>query len=145
MTYRSPRSKDRQSTLESELAGEFDATVIHNRVYERLGEDDELIQYCDALAAAEQSRDTRSRVHDFDQLAESMDDACEYFETASRERAREVTTEACATVLKDGSEWADGEHWDVRAVAEAQREAHEWLTNHTNVADRLGLLKEVSE
>lgn len=146
MPYRPPRATKYQSRLETELASEFDATILHNKVCEDIVEDDELAQHCDALAATEQARDKRDAEHGHnDNFAESIDDVCGQFETIAQERAREVAAEACATVLRDGDQWADEGHWEQGKVDEAKLEATEWLTTNTNISSRLGLLEEVEE
>ncbi|WP_135852594.1 hypothetical protein [Halorussus salinus] len=141
MARRHPRSRRRQTHLESDLATEFDATVLHNKVYEDIGGDDELAKYCDALAAAEDARDIHEGPDGRSERWESMDDACQRFEAESRRRAREVAAEACATIIDEGDEWTDV--WDDADIEETQQEAREWLAENTETADRLGLPEEV--
>jgi len=125
--------------VEVENEQEFDATALHNKVYEAIGEDDELAQYCDALAAAENARDLHEGTDACSERWGEMDDACQQFETVSRERAREVAAEACHEIIKDGDEWTDV--WDAGKIEDAQQEAREWLQMNTSVAERVGVME----
>jgi hypothetical protein len=127
------------------MAEDFDATLLHNTVYEDLGEDDHLAQLLDAMAHAELAQEVReddlgsdgARVADVGQAAGTLSHV-------ARTRAREVVAEACATVVEKSDQWVDDGHYDREVVDAAQHEAREWLQVNTNVAGRLGLLEEVA-
>lgn len=126
------------------MAEDFDATILHNTVYEDLGEDDHLAQLLDATAHAELAQEIREDALGSDGArVDDLGEAAGTLSHVAQTRAREVVAEACATVIQKGDQWVATGHYDQEVVDEAQHEAREWLQTNTNVADRLGLLGEV--
>lgn len=140
--HRTRKSKSKQSEFVSSMADDFEATALHNNVYDSLNGDDELAQLCDAAAAADTASNCRDETvggaHDHTQACE---EAWGHLSHVARERALEVVAECCATVINDGDEWVGEGHWDAEEIADAKHEAREWLQTHTNVAERVGALE----
>lgn len=121
-----PSARKRLSNITQEAAGQFGATLLHNRVFEQLPENDELRATIDVAERAYA-------------LAETRDDRdCPAFEAAGlvNGTVNDVRDEAiaavCREVLEDGDEWTDV--WSQEDVGKAQYEAHQWLEAH---AERL--------
>ncbi|MFW6434823.1 MAG: hypothetical protein ACOCY1_00435 [Halovenus sp.] len=132
--------QSRQQDLQSGMAGEFDATALHNRVYESLGQDLQLATLLDAAAHTHEAHEYRE-----DDLAEPtrLDDlanAAGMISHVAEQRAREIVAEACQTIIDDGDQWVAEGHWDRDQIDAAQDEAEDWLRHNTNVTSRLGLL-----
>jgi hypothetical protein len=145
MTRRSVSSKRMQSDFDR-FANDFEAVPLHNKVFEDIGEDDQLARLCDAAAAADAARDLRISYHGEDvDFAEKIKDAEGQLRWVARQRALEVVAEACATVITDGDQWVDEGHWEQTTIDGAKHEAREWLQTHTNEADRVGVLGAVAD
>lgn len=145
MSRRPRTSRTRQGEFASGMASDFEATILHNAVYEDIEGDDDLAELLDATAYAEHAREARENT--LGSGAARVDDIKEAWGTLSHvaeTRAREVVAEACATVIQDGDQWAAEGHYSQAKVNDAQHEAREWLQLNTNVSGRLGLLEEVT-
>ena len=145
MIHRPHLSTKRQGKLARKMASDIDATILHNSVYEDVEGDDQLGMLLDATVGAEYAQEEREdglgsdaiRVDDVGKVAGILSHV-------ARTRTREVVAEACATVIQDGDQWAADGIYSQAAVDDAQHEARQWLQLNTNVADRLGLLEEVT-
>ena len=143
--HRPPQSEKRQRELASKMAADFDVAPLHNKVHEKIGEDEQLALLLDAADWTRLAQERREDELGSD--AERLNDLGEAAGTVShiaRTRAREVVAEACATVISDADQWVKGGHVGECAAEDAVKEACEWLSHNTNVSDRLGLLREVS-
>lgn len=123
-TRASRRVNDHRSTA----TDEFDHSLLADGVYESVIQDMQLKQIEDAIATAEDARDTRR-----DELDTDGDDdpAAEIASSLSplQETARQRVLELCAQECRFVLETAEGE--EVRAEAVA------WLEEHPETADRL--------
>jgi len=141
MGRRAPSSARDQRERARRLASDFQATVLHNMVHERVQEDTQLELLLDAATAVDHAHRER-------ELEMSDDAAClTHLSKAegktlhvSRNRSLEVVAKACAAVIRDGEEWVAEGHYDGQAVGEATAEARAWLREHTNPAARADVL-----
>lgn len=141
MTYRPPASTRRQNEFAQQMASDFDSPPLHNKVHDRLGDDEQLATLCDAAALADQAQNTRR--DDLDEDAAFLDDIEEAWETldyTARQCALEVVAECCQTVLADADAWVSSGYWSSEEIDEACSEARDWLQTHTNEAKRVGAL-----
>jgi len=130
--------RGRQSELAAHFASDFDATLLHNRVHERVGEDNETEHIFDAAVDVARVRDVRrDRLGDGSEFGDSSP-AVARLSYVGRQRALEVVAETCAEVLTEATEWTDA--WDPEAIEAARIEAARWLQHQTNAASRAGVL-----
>jgi len=145
MTRRPVASKERQREFAKKMASDFDAAPLHNKVHDRLSEDDQLARLCDAAATADAAGDLRESYHgDGAELVEDVRDAWGKLAHVARKRALEVVAESCRTVIKDGDQWAAAGYWEREKVVDARHEAADWLQYHTTDAERADVLEEVA-
>ncbi|MBX0325780.1 hypothetical protein EGH21_22440 [Halomicroarcula sp. F13] len=142
MTRRSPASKQMQSDFAERFADEFDEAPLHNKVWDDLGEDDQLARLCDAAAMADAAADLRVSYlgEDVDHL-EPIEEAEGTLGWVARQRAVEAVAEVCATLIQDGDQWVEEGHWEQTTIDGAKQEAREWLQTHTTEAERVGALE----
>lgn len=121
------------------MASDFETTLLHNVVYDRVPEDEQLQQLCEATARAEQAAETRRNTlgEDVD-FAENIDRAEGRLRWTARQRAIEAVAEACAVVIREADDWDDA--WRQGEIDDAQHEAADWLRHHSNEGDRTGVL-----
>jgi hypothetical protein len=123
------------------MASDFDAVPLHNKVYDDLGEDDQLARLCDAAAMADSAGDLRvSYLGEDVDFVESIEAAWGKLDYVARERALEATADVCATLIQDGDQWVEEGHWEPTTIEGAKREAREGLQQHTIEARRVGAL-----
>jgi len=126
------------------MADDFEETLLHNAVYDRVPEDGQLQQLCEAAARADQAAAARRNVLGEDvEYAENIDRAEGRLQWTARQRAIEVVAEACALVIQEADDWDDA--WDRHDINGAQREAADWLRHHTNEAERAGAMGALEE
>lgn len=143
MTRRSVGSTRRQGGYAEQFADDFDAPLLHNKVWDDVDEDDQLARLCDAAEAADAAGDLRESYQGEDaELVEKIDEANGLLGWVARQRALEKVAEICAEVIEDGDEWTDA--WSQSDVDDAKHEAREWLQTHTAEADRVGVLEVLS-
>ncbi|KZX49309.1 hypothetical protein [Haloarcula sp. K1] len=145
VVHRPKSSTDKQSDLQQAMtAAVDDATVLQDRVYESISQDEQLKRFCDAAAYADTAADYWPEPSD-DELTSAAHQAWGRLSHAARERALEVVAECCVEVIIDGDEWADTDHVDAEDVTVAQRRARDWLQSHTNIAVRVGALEAIAD
>lgn len=141
---RAPASKKLQSSLESEMAEQFDTTPLHNSVYDAVAQDAGLERVCDAYAAIAEASNTREKTIGLDEHVKTMADASVTHTDIARERALEVVADACLTLLQDGDQWAAEGHWTESEISDARYEARTWLQAHLDVAERIDARSEAT-
>lgn len=114
------------------MADDFEAALLHNVVYDRVPEDDQLQQLCEAVAHADLAAAMRRDEPDED--VENIDRAEGRLQWTARQRALEVVAEACALVIREADDWVDA--WGQDKIDAAQAEAKQWLRHHSNEAER---------
>lgn len=137
-----PMGRRRQNELQSRMADDFDAVVLHNKVHDDLGEDLQLATLLDANARTHEGLEYREKDLDEPTRTGDLANAAGIISDVADNRAREIVAEACQTVVDDGDEWVEEGHWEREKIDAAQHEAKNWLQAHTNEASRLGLLRE---
>jgi len=132
----------RSKTIASDTADEFDATLLHNRVYEHLqgqcGGSDDLIRLLDL---AERAYDLAADRDDVDGRMDIFGAAEDLNDQVDAVVAEEVAR-ACAVVLDEGNDWTDV--WDQADVDDAVFEARQWLQANHEAAKRAGVWEEVT-
>ena len=126
----------RVSELDSKAAEQFDATILHNRVYEAIGQDDEVRQLVDVAERAYRLEEDKEYVRRVRRAAfgaaEQLNEQIDFVVDAA------VAAE-CATVIKDArTDWFDG-HVDDDEVEAAVEEAKAWLAEHGDAASDAGV------
>jgi hypothetical protein len=133
-----PRTSKRMNDIEAEAADRFDATLLHNRVYEAIGQADEIRHLVDVAERAYQ-------------LEEHDEDYTTYVRRAAFQAAEglngqiESVVEAriaveCATLIKDArTDWFDDDDIDEMDVRNAFGEACAWLVEHPDAAEAAGV------
>lgn len=139
MSRHHPAAREMLNDFAERMASDFEETLLHNVVYDRVPEDGQLQQLCEAAARAEQAATTRRNVlgEDVD-FADNIDRAEGRLQWTARQRAIESVAEACAVVIREAEDWDDA--WDERTIDGARREATDWLRHHTNEGERAGVL-----
>lgn len=146
MGSRAPSSARDQRERARRLASDFQATVLHNMVHDRVQEDAQLGLLLDAATAVDHAHRERERnMEDDAACLTHLSKAEGKTLHVARNRALEVVAEACAAVIRDGEEWVAEDHYDAQAVAEAQAEARAWLQSHTIPAARAEVLGVLSD
>jgi len=133
------RTKDLARTA----AESFDATVLHNRVYEQVQGQHEsdaplrqvvkLSEECYDLAA-ERTNDTGRD----DDVRRATWDSAESLHAVIDDLVDEEIATACSVIITDAPEWTD--HWDEAELEAAAHEAREWLQLHVEAAERAEVL-----
>jgi len=136
MVARPHDAVERQRQFADTLPKDFETAVLADHIHESLREDQELARLCDAAAAADTAIDVR---HTDDDVTERAREAWGTLAHLCRERAGEVVAESCATVIEDGDEWVEAGHREREAVDDAKYEAKQWLSYHSNEAERAGV------
>jgi len=124
--------------LASDAAGQFDVTLLHNRVYEQVkGQHDEHNDLIRLLDLAERSFQlANDRDHDDEIFA-----AAETLNSQVEALVDEQVAKACAVIVREADGWSDA--WDQTDIDDAKHEAREWLETNEEVARRAGVWEEV--
>lgn len=123
-------------------ADQFEATLLHNRVHERV---DGQHTTDHALAAVLDASERAHAIDDREDVPDAVGDAG--FDAGERlyevvdELVEDAIARACATIVIEAADWADT--WDQEQIAAAKHEAREWLQVHTEAAERAGVLEAV--
>lgn len=136
MSDRPSGAVQRQRQFAGNLPNDFETEVLADHIYDSLRSDQELARLCDAAAAADNAIDVREAD---DEVEENIRDAWGTLAHSCRQRAGEVIAESCAAVIEDGDEWVEDGHRERDAVDDAQHEAKQWLSYHSNEAERAGV------
>ena len=136
-------ARKRMGQLASDSAAEFDATILHNRVYEMVkgqhNKNNSLVRLLDLtertydLAA---DRDEQGDRLDIFGAAEDLNDKVDNL-------VDEQVAKACADVVLDGDAWVDTH--DRTDIDAAQAEARRWLGEHLEAAERASVLDAVKK
>jgi len=142
MTHDIHRTAEKHAhELATDAADQFEATILHNLVHDTVKgqhtRENDLIR---TLDLAERAYDLSDET-DTDGLDSAAFDAAESLHDVVEQLVADCVAEACATIVLDGDEWTDT--WDAADVHAAQAEAREWLGDHLDVAERVGVLKDV--
>lgn len=126
-----PATSKRMSDIEAEAADQFEATILENRMYEAIGQSDEVRQLVDvaerAYALEEDKRYVRRARRAAFGAAEDLNEQIGLVVDAA------IATE-CASVIEDArDDWFDG-HADDEAIEAAFQEACAWLAEHETAA-----------
>ena len=137
-----PSARRRMDTLARDHAAHFDATLLHNRVYEQLqgqldGSDDlmRLLDLAERTYDLAADRDEQGDRLDIFGAAEDLNDKVDDF-------VDEQIAKACAVVELEADDWDDA--WDEAEIDAAQFEARQWLSAHPAAAKRAGVWEEVT-
>ena len=131
-----PAAQKRMNDIEAEAADGFESTILENRMYEAIGQSDEVRQLVDvaerAYALEEDKRYVRRARRAAFGAAEDLNEQIDLVVDAA------IAAE-CATVIKDArTDWFDG-HADDEAVEAAFHEACAWLAQHERAARDAGI------
>lgn len=122
-----PDTRNRMSEIESDAAEQFDATILHNRVYEAVGQDDQIRQLVDVAERAYQLEENQGYVRRVRRAAFGA--AEELNEQIDLVVAATVAAE-CEAVIEDARDgWFD-DHADDEEIEAAFHEACAWLAEH---------------
>jgi len=140
-----PEKRVRQRARDE--AEQFDAALLHNRVYDQVqGSHDRehdltrLVELTeDAYAFAEDGRDA----YGDDPVGDAAFGAAETLNGKVDTVVAEQVARACAVVATDAQDWTDA--WDRNELVAARHEAIDWLQAHTDAAERAGVLDDVRE
>lgn len=136
----------RTRDLAKTAAEQFDATPLHNRVYDQVQgahtTDPQLRRVVDLSEecydlAAERERDSGRD----DDVRRATFDAAETLHDQLNTLVDEEIATACAVIVRDAPEWTDT--WDDAELEAATHEAREWLQLHVEVAERAGVLDDM--
>jgi hypothetical protein len=122
----------------------FDATPIHNAVYDADDGDDLITEL--ALAAerayyADKEASRRDRDRDYSgPIRTATNEAYCELRDAVQARIAELVALTCADVLNHADDW---DHYDDEQIAQSKREALDWLDDHDHAAKRAGVLEVV--
>lgn len=128
----------------SSAADQFDATVLHNRVYEQVHgahtSDPQLRRVIDLAEECYDFADERSAaVGRDDAVHDAAFDAAESLNDVIDDLVDEQIARACEVVIDAAPEWTD--HWDEAELKTAAQEAREWLQLNMEAAERAGVLE----
>jgi len=131
-----PQTRKRLAKVEVEAAEQFDATILHNRVYEAVGQSDKLRQLVDVAERAYQLEEDEAYVRRVRRAAfGAAEDLNEQIDLV----VDTVVAAECATVIKDArTDWFD-DHADDEEIEAAFHEACAWLTEHERAARDAGI------
>lgn len=126
-------TRKRMNRIESKAAGRFDATLLHNRVYEAIGEDSQIRQLVDVAERAYQLEE-----HDqgyTDEVRRAAFGAAEDLNDQIEEVVEARIASECAAVITDARDgWFD-DHAEDEEIEAAFHEACAWLAEHCDAAD----------
>jgi len=130
-------ARKRQYQLARDAAEQFEAAPIHNRVHEQVDGQHEspsdLARLLDLTEGAYELADDRDDLDNGMQIfgaAEDLNDAID--DVVDEEIAR-----ACGEVLQNGHDWTNVH--DEADIKQAREEAREWLLDHEDAAERVGI------
>jgi len=131
-----PAAEKRMNDVESEAADRFEATILENRMYEAIGQSDEVRQIVDvaerAYALEEDKRYVRRARRAAFGAAEELNEQIDLVVDAT------IAAE-CEEVIEDARDgWFD-DHADDEAIEAAFHEACVWLTENERAARDAGI------
>lgn len=118
-------ARRRISNYEDEVAERFDSTIISNTLYDRLGEDEQLIELVRAAAQTE----TAAEVRHLDHAPEGLLSAVDQIDRVVESRVEEVVDSLLGDLLDDLDEWSDV--WSEEEIEDARREAEAYLDSES--------------
>lgn len=130
-------AEKRLSNLERGAAEQFESSIVHNRVWEALSEDDRLRHVLDVTERAYE-------LDERDDLPEEMDmvafGAAEDLNDHIDSLVEQAVARECAAILKDGrDDWFDDAAAGRASIRDAIDEAAKWLADHRDAAEREGI------
>ena len=131
MSRLSPRARRRIGIYEEQAAERFDATVISNVIYDRLAEDEQLIQLIEAAAATESAARSTELAADTRETGDGPRDlysAVEIIHGEAQSRVEDVVDNVLSECLKELDEY--GDVLSEEEIEEAKQEARAYLNNH---------------
>jgi hypothetical protein len=136
------QAKRRASELASEAADQYEATILHNRVYDtvdRQHHENHLLRTLHLSECAYELSDDAETDH----LDSAAFGAAEQLNATVDDLVEERIAKVCADVILDGDAWTDA--WEMSEIDAAQAEAREWLGDHLDAAERADVLETVRE
>lgn len=127
------RTSKRMNEIQSKAADRFDATILHNRVYETLGQDSRVRQLVDVAERAYQLEE-----HDQGYTGEvrrAAFGAAEDLNDQVEDVVEARIASECAAVITDARDGWFEEHAADEEVEEAFHEACAWISGHRDAAD----------
>lgn len=117
-------AEKRVRNYEAEAAQQFESTILHNRVHDRVREDEELRHLLDVAERAYALAD----VSEFDDVDRAAFDAAEIV----NDRVDDVVERAVANVLLETYDSLDefGDVWGPDDIEAARKEAERWFADH---------------
>jgi len=112
-------------------ATQFDSTIMHNRVFEALPQDDQLREYVDVTERAYRLEESTDLPDDVCRTAFS---AAEGLNAHISRLVEDVVARECAAALTDMDDWGDA--WDDEEIDAAEQEASAWLFEHDDARER---------
>jgi hypothetical protein len=137
-----PKAKRRLNSLADSVASEFDATLLHNRVYEQIKDqhttDGDLAATIDLTERTYQldERVPGDGISDVFGAAEALNDTVD-------DRVAEQVAQACAVIICEAGRWTDS--WEAAEIHAAQAEAREWVSENLDAVERAGVLERVKD
>lgn len=136
-------ARKRLNAIARDRADEFDAVICHNRVYEqiqgqheRAGDLEQLVMLTeDAYALADRFHDRDDEV--WNAAFGAAEDLNDHVDTI----VEETIADGLAQLLEELDEWDD--MWAPEQITDAKHEAREWLQEHHEAAERVGVFEEV--
>lgn len=128
-TIRSTRK--RMNELERQAADQFDSTILHNRVYEAIGQADEIRRFVDVTQRAYELQDDQRIA---DRVQKTAFGAAEDLNDEVNDIVQARIASECANVIEDARDgWFD-DHAEDEEIEAAFQEACTWLVKHRDVA-----------
>ena len=132
-----PRTSKRMNEIESKAADRFKATILHNRVYEALGQSSRVRHLVDVAERAYQLEE-HNQGHT-DDVRRAAFAAAETLNDKIEDVVEARIAAECATVIKDArTGWFD-EYAEDEEIEAAFHEACAWLAEHPDAADSAGI------
>jgi len=137
-----PQTSKRMNDIERQAAEQFDTPILHNRVYEAIGEADEVRQFVDVAERAYELDEDGRYVGRIQRVAfgaaEELNDEIDDVVDAA------IASE-CAAVIEDARDgWFD-DHAEREDIDAAFSEAKQWLAEHGDAACDAGVdIKDVA-
>jgi hypothetical protein len=125
----------------------FEAAPIHNRICEADDGDDLVTELAIAAGRAyyavkEVSGSSRDRDYD-DPVRRPTRAGYNELCDALHSRVDELVAQACGNALEHADEWAD--RYSEEEIEQSKQEARDWLEQHKDIAERVGVLDTIKE
>jgi hypothetical protein len=147
MTRMNHHSRELISDRIDKHLNSFEATPIHDRIYDADNGDDLVTELAEAAgrtyyAVKEVSGSSRDRDYD-DPVRRPTRAGYNELCDALHLRVDELVAQACGNALEHADEWPD--RYDEEEIGQSKQEARDWLEQHKDIAERVGVLDTIEE